>query len=226
VADLDVLNYALTLEHLEAAMYRQAIASGKLAGAALAYAQTFGAEEQAHADALTATIQKLGATPVRARASYNFPAFDTQENILAFLSKIEDTGVGAYLGQVGAIQSGEILGAAAGIYAVEALHTAAIRTMLGREANPNGAFEKPLTMDQVLAAAGPLLGPEAGAAPAPAPAPAAPAAAPAPAPQMPTQLPRTGGVDAATIAVVGAGLAAAGKLIRDRVGAGDGDRAA
>ena len=227
MADLDILNYALTLEHLEAAMYRQAVASGKLSGQALDYAKTFGAEEQAHADAITATIQKLGGTPVKPRASYNFPAFDSQDNIMAFLSKIEDTGVGAYLGQVGAIQNGDVLGAAASIYAVEALHTAAIRTMLGREANPNGAFEKGLTMDQVLAAAGPLLGPEAGAAaaPAPAPAPAAPAAASAPQ-QMPTALPRTGGIDPVSIAVVGTGLLAAGKLVRDRMSGADEDSAA
>lgn len=224
--DVDILNYALTLEHLEATMYRQAVASGKLSGAALEYARTFGAEEQTHADAITATITKLGGTPVKARASYNFPAFDTQDNILAFISKIEDTGVGAYLGQVGAIKNGEVLGAAAGIYAVEALHTAAIRTMMGREANPNGAFEKALTDAQVLAAAGPLLGPEAGAAPAPAPAPAA-APAPAPAPaapaQMPSSLPRTGGIDAVSVGVVATGLVAAGKLLHDRARRDQGD---
>ncbi len=216
--DIDILNYALTLEHLESAMYRQANASGKLSGTAAEYARAFGAEEQAHADALTATISKLGGTPVKARASYNFPAFDTQDNILSFLSKIEDTGVGAYLGQVASIKSLDILGAAAGIYAVEALHTAAIRTLLGRDANPNGAFEKPLTDAQVLAAAGPLLGPEAGAAPATAPAAApAPAPAPAPASSMPAQLPRTGGVDLGTVAVIGTGVVALGEVIRRKV---------
>ena len=210
--DVDILNYALTLEHLEAAMYRQAIASGKLSGQALDYARVFGAEESAHVDAIAATIVKLGGTPVKARASYNFPAFDTQANILSFLSLLEDTGVGAYLGQVGSIKSGEVLGAAASIFAVEALHTAAIRTILGRDANPNGAFEKPLTDAQVLAAAGPLLGPEAGAAPAPAPAPVT-----APAASAPAMLPRTGGVDLGTVAVIGTGVVALGEVIRRKV---------
>lgn len=158
MADMDILNYALTLEYLEAAMYKQAVASGKLSGTALTLAQKFGAQEQQHADTLSAVITKLGGTPVQARASYNFPAFTDQATIMGFISKIEDTGVGAYLGQVGNIQSGDLLGAAASIYAVEALHTAAIRVLLGNDANPNGAFEKPLTMDTVLAAAGPLLG--------------------------------------------------------------------
>jgi hypothetical protein len=212
MADLDILNYALTLEHLEAEMYRQAIASGKLSGKGLEYAQMFGAEEAAHVDALTATIRSMGGTPVAKRRSYNLPNFagQDQNTILGFLSTIEDTGVGAYLGQVGAIESGAVLGAAAGIYAVEALHTAAMRTLLGRDANPNGAFEKPLTMQQVLAAAGPLLGPEAGAPAAAPPAAAPPAAAP------PTQLPRTGGVAVVPLLAAGAGLAALGKVLHDR----------
>ena len=192
--DVDLLNYALTLEYLEAEMYRKAVASGKLTGEALKLIQEFGGHEQAHVDALNATIPKLGGTPVKARQSYNLPAFNDQASIMAFISKIEDTGVGAYLGQVGSITSPDVLGAAASIFAVEALHTAAIRTFLGTDANPNGAFEKPLTADQVLAAAGPLLGPEAAA--------------------MPAGLPATGGVPLAPLLAIGAGLAVAGGLLK------------
>src|SRR5579859_5538543 len=124
MADLDILNYALTLEYLESNMYKQAVGSGKLSGRALQLAQEFGGHEQTHADTLASVITKLGGTPVQPRASYNFPAFTDQAAILSFISKIEDTGVGAYLGQVANIQSGDLLGAAAGIYAVEALHAA------------------------------------------------------------------------------------------------------
>jgi hypothetical protein len=161
MADLDILNYALTLEYLEAAMYRQALASKNLSGRAQQLAQIFGTEEQQHADTIAAVIGQLGGTPVTPRASYNFPAFSDQSSILSFLITIEDTGVGAYLGQVANIQSGALLGAAASILPVEALHTAALRTLVGMPANPNGAFEKPLDMQTVLAAAGPLLGPAA-----------------------------------------------------------------
>jgi len=202
--DVDILNYALTLEYLETNMYKQAIASGKLSGDALSLAQEFGAHEQAHVDALNATIPKLGGTPVKDRQSYKFPAFTDQATTMGFISLIEDTGVGAYLGQVGAIQNGDVLGAAASIYAVEALHTAAIRTLLGKDANPNGAFEKPLTADQVLAAAGPLLGPEAGATTA-APATQAPAA-PRPAGVVPGAMPATGGGFVATSDEIGNSL--------------------
>lgn len=161
MADIDILNYALTLEYLEAAMYRQVLASGKLTGRAQQLAQIFGKEEQQHADTIAAVIGQLGGTPVMPRAGYNFPAFSDQGTIMNFLIKIEDTGVGAYLGQVANIQSGDLLGAAASILPVEALHTASLRTLVGMPANPNGAFEKPLDMQTVLAAAGPLLGPAA-----------------------------------------------------------------
>ena len=161
MADLDILNYALTLEHLEDMMYQKAVAGGSLSGRALQLAQEFGAAEHQHVVTLTSVISQMGGTPVAARAGYNFPAFSDQASTLSFLIKIEDTGVGAYLGQVGSIQAGAILGAAASIYAVEALHTAALRTLVGMPANPNGAFEKPLDMATVLAAAGPLLGPAA-----------------------------------------------------------------
>jgi hypothetical protein len=170
MADLDILNYALTLEHLEDMMYQQAVASGALSGRALQLAQEFGAAEHQHAVTLTSVISQMGGTPVAARASYNFPAFSDQASTLSFLIKIEDTGVGAYLGQVGSIQSGSLLAAAASIYAVEALHTAALRTLVGVPANPNGAFEKPLDMATVLATAGPLLGPAAATATAQVPA--------------------------------------------------------
>jgi hypothetical protein len=161
MADLDILNYALTLEHLEDMMYQQAVAGGALSGRALQLAQEFGAAEHQHVVTLTSVISQLGGTPVAARASYNFPAFSDQASTLSFLITIEDTGVGAYLGQVANIQSGALLGAAASILPVEALHTAALRTLVGMPANPNGAFEKPLAMQTVLAAAGPLLGPAA-----------------------------------------------------------------
>lgn len=196
INDVDILNYALTHEYLESEMYRQAIASGKLSGVALSLFTEFGGHEQAHVDALNAIIPKLGGTPVKKRQNYQFPPFTDQAAILAFISKIEDTGVGAYLGQVGSITSGDVLGAAASIFAVEALHTAAIRTLLGMDANLNRAFEKPLTADQVLAAAGPLLGPEA---------------APR---KMPAALPKTGGPPLAPIVVVGAGAALAGAVLR------------
>src|SRR5215210_1039514 len=50
--DLGIVGYALTLEYLETDFYKQAAASGKLKGKALAVAKQFGDEEAQHVKAL------------------------------------------------------------------------------------------------------------------------------------------------------------------------------
>ncbi len=163
-SDLDVLNYALTLEHLENMFYKQVIASGKLQGNALRYLQVIGAHEQAHVDALTAAIQQAGGTPEKARTSYNFAALgnlDTQEGILKVSEMLEATGVKAYDGAARDIKDKGILGTAGSIVQVEARHVALIRALL----NPNGnpvprAFEEMLRPQDVVKLVGPILGAE------------------------------------------------------------------
>ncbi|MCB0063594.1 MAG: ferritin-like domain-containing protein, partial [Caldilineaceae bacterium] len=72
-ATIDILNYALTLEHLEARAYSEVLAAGLVSGQARDYFQSFGAHEAAHVDALTETIRSLGGTPVMAQQNYNWP---------------------------------------------------------------------------------------------------------------------------------------------------------
>ena len=64
--DIDILNFALTLEYLEAAFYEGGASVKGLPSEVAGYVKTFGAEEQEHVDALTATIKDLGGTPVKA----------------------------------------------------------------------------------------------------------------------------------------------------------------
>ena len=64
--DIDILNYALTLEYLEAAFYEGAAKTPGLSKEVAGYVKTFGDEEQEHVDALTTTIKDLGGTPVKA----------------------------------------------------------------------------------------------------------------------------------------------------------------
>lgn len=161
--DLEVLNYALTLEHLEAEFYDMANASGVLTGDAAAYFQIIGEHERAHVDALTAAISDAGGTPVMARASYNFDALgdmSTQEGLLAAANVLEPTGVAAYNGAGKEIMDKSILTTAGAIVQTEANHAAIIRILIDPEAVPAPAFEGVSSPQEILDAVTPLLGPE------------------------------------------------------------------
>jgi len=155
--DFAILNFALTLEHLEDVAYRQAIASGKLTGKNQQYVQMFGDQEHQHVVLLTGALQQAGKTPVAEQAHYNFPAYTDEHTIIDFLRTLEEVGVGAYTGAGQFIKDKGILTVAGGIQQVEARHTAILRRQDGMAPVPN-AFEKALTPDMVLAAAGPILG--------------------------------------------------------------------
>jgi len=72
----------------------------------------------------------------------------------------EEVGVGAYLGQAGAITNPDVLQAAAAIFGVECRHAALIGRLAGLPAEGGiyqGPTEKPKTKDDVLAAVKPFL---------------------------------------------------------------------
>lgn len=155
--DFAILNFALTLEHLEDVAYRQAVASGKLTGMNLTYAKQFGDQEHQHVLLITGALQQAGKIAVPELPKYNFPAFTDEKATIDFLRILEETGVGAYSGAAQFIKDKGILTVAGGIQQVEARHTAILRRQDGMAPVPN-AFEKALTPDMVLAAAGPILG--------------------------------------------------------------------
>lgn len=165
--DLEILNYALTLEHLETAAYKAINASGLLSGDAAKYFIEFGGHEATHVDALTSTITKLGGTPVAAQASYNFPKFGSQDEVLKYFQGVEELGAAAYLGQAPRIQNKDILTAAISIHNVEAQHASVLADLINLNP-PSPKFGTPKDMAAVLAVVGPLLG--GGNAPATAPA--------------------------------------------------------
>ncbi len=155
--DLDILNYALTLEHLEATAYRAVNASGLLSGVVLKYFQQIGAHEADHVITLDKTIRSLGGTPVAALAAYNFPAFKSQAEILAYFQPVEELGAAAYLGQAPRLLNPDLLTAAVSIHNVEAQHAAILSDLIG--VSPSPAFGMPKTMEQVLAVVTPILTP-------------------------------------------------------------------
>ena len=155
-SDMDILQFALTLEHVEDAAYRAVNASGLLTGPVADYFKMFGEHEHAHVVALTDVITKLGGTPVAEQAAYNFPQLSSQDAVVRFFAQVEEVGAGAYLGAAPLLQSKDLLAAAAAIHNVEAQHASTLRAVLNDPA-PSPAFGSPLTYDQVIAAVGPLL---------------------------------------------------------------------
>lgn len=94
--DVEVLNYALTLEYLEAEFYRQGNAASLLSGKEATYLARIGADEDAHVSAITQTIQKLSGTPVAAPAVDFGTSFSSRDAFLKTSHTFENLGVQAY----------------------------------------------------------------------------------------------------------------------------------
>ena len=156
MGDIDILNFALTLEYLEAAFYKEAAGVKGLSSEVAGYVKTFGDEEQEHVDALTATIRDLGGMPVEAPGVDFGDAFSSADKFIALAITLEDTGVSAYNGAAPMIESKDLLATAGGIVQVEARHAAAIRYAAGEDPAPE-AFDPTLTQDEVLAAVQPFV---------------------------------------------------------------------
>jgi hypothetical protein len=153
--DVEILNFALTLEYLEADFYAVKGKQVGLSGQAKAYATLFGAEESAHVSALTAAITQMGGKPVK-KPTFVFPA-RSEQSFLALASVLENTGVGAYNGAAPSLQSKQVLASAGSIVQIEARHAAAIDLLIGTSPTPNQGFDRPLSKAEVLAKASPLI---------------------------------------------------------------------
>lgn len=149
-SDVEILQYALTLEYLEAAFYDEAIRNGRLNGVVARFADVVGAHENAHVEALRAALGSA-ADPA---PTFDFKGTTNREATFTRTAQtLEDTGVSAYQGQADRIKSTEVLASAGAILAVEARHAAWIRDIIGAGQSPvpaPSAFNEALSMEQVL----------------------------------------------------------------------------
>lgn len=140
---LDTLNFALTLEYLEAEFYTRGVAaSGLIPASVRAVFEQIRKHEAAHVTFLMNTINTLGGQPV-AKPTFDFTAGATFPNpflpqnyqvFLALAQAFEDTGVRAYKGQAANLMSNDtVLTAALQIHSVEARHAAMVRRVRGQE---------------------------------------------------------------------------------------------
>jgi hypothetical protein len=151
--DVGILNYALTLEYLEAAFYNGATAANlSLSPQAAAFLKVVTRDENAH----VAFLKKaLGGKAV---ASPEFEFGEANKNAEKFMATsyvLENTGVHAYLGQVTNIKSAAYATAAGTILTIEARHAAVIGLLNeagGNDIAPEGPFDVPYPAAKVLAA--------------------------------------------------------------------------
>ncbi|CEP64503.1 ferritin-like domain-containing protein LALA0_S12e00276g [Lachancea lanzarotensis] len=156
--DIDILQFALTLEHLENAFYKQALSkwsANDFAGANFSsnfytQLQYIVHDEEEHMVFLEQTIRAAGANPVQA-CTYNLP-FTTPADFVASLATFEGVGTSAYLGAAPLLSSKQYLTAAAAIMSTEAIHEAAARNAIGEipMANP---FATPLSGNAIYSIA-------------------------------------------------------------------------
>jgi len=146
--DTAILNFALTLEYLEAAFYREANQMGALDGELALFSQVAGAHERAHVEALRGTLGRRAV----ARPSFNFRGTtEAADTFTATAVVLEDTGVAAYKGQAPLIRAEAILQAALAIHSVEARHASWIRGIANEPEAPR-PFDPALSRPAVLRA--------------------------------------------------------------------------
>ncbi len=171
--DIDMLNFALTLEHLEHleyAFYRDGLrkfsaqdiknsqflqgdAKRFIRSSAYRYLQLIREHEDIHVDTLTSVIESLGGEPVP-EATYNFEqtAFTSTQKFLKVARLLENTGVTAYDGAIAHIETAELLTAGATIATVEARHASYLNLITEEVPFPD-AFDTPVAPRDVFDAA-------------------------------------------------------------------------
>jgi hypothetical protein len=153
--DVGILNYALTLEYLEAAFYEDVVKSGLFKGSDLATIRKFGSEEAEHVAALTGFVKQMGGKPAP-KPKTEFP-LKSAKSVLELAATVENIGAAAYLGQAPNIKGASTLAAALSIHSVEGRHAAALNTLLGKSIVPDGAFAKPAGAEEVLKSVEPFI---------------------------------------------------------------------
>ena len=158
--DLEIANFALTLEYLEMEFYAQGLNAGIIGSDALPYIEATYDHESQHVDALVGLITDAGGTPVEMPAFMFGDALASESAFLNTAATLEITGVGAYLGAAPMISEPSVLAAAGSIVGVEGEHVVAINYLLGVVPPANMAFPEALSQEAVLEAIAPFMGGE------------------------------------------------------------------
>ncbi|KDQ14504.1 hypothetical protein BOTBODRAFT_44612 [Botryobasidium botryosum FD-172 SS1] len=151
-SDTDILQYALTLEHLENAFYSGALAQfDEDAFSDAGYEdwvrgrfEQIAEHEAAHVAFLSGALGSAATKP----CTYNFPYTDVQ-SFAALSATLEGVGVSAYLGAAQYIKTPAYLTAAGAVLTTESRHQAWVNSAVNHLNPWSGALDTPLDLDQV-----------------------------------------------------------------------------
>ena len=138
MADVNILNVALGLEHEAIAAYQLGAESGLLQKPVLDTAVLFQSHHKAHRDALLATIEKLGGKPVAAKSNGDYAAalgaggLKSQTDVLDLAARLEIGAANAYLGVIPSFAEKNLAKVAARLAADETMHWSLLANALGK----------------------------------------------------------------------------------------------
>jgi Ferritin-like domain len=153
VTDVDILNFGLTFERLQATFYTQSEELGTIAtmsDAKQAWARTLGAHERAHVKIIKSVLgPKAGPRP-----SFDFgKANESDAAFTRTAVAMEDLTVALLTGVTPLVHDRKLIAALFGLLTVEARHAAWARHIVKSNPAPD-AFDQPKTINQVQGAIG------------------------------------------------------------------------
>ncbi|ELZ14280.1 hypothetical protein C479_00190 [Halovivax asiaticus JCM 14624] len=160
--DIDLLNYARTLELLEAVFYQRGIENigdegfrqhfdgwGPIQDRVADRIRVVRNHEVTHAEVLGQTITQLGGDPVSSPEFDFGSAVQDPGEFIATAALLEDVGVSAYAGAAPYIQNAALVPPALSIHSVEARHASFLRELNDELGFPT-PFDQPRSRAEVL----------------------------------------------------------------------------
>ncbi|MGA2552537.1 MAG: ferritin-like domain-containing protein [Burkholderiaceae bacterium] len=144
--DVSILNVALGLEYEAINAYQLGAQSGLLQKPVLDTAVYFQGQHKAHRDALIATIQKLGGTPVAEKSSSDYArqlqadTLKSQADVLVLATRLELGAANAYLGVIPSFKDPQLAKVSGRIASDEVSHYIVLISAQGKSLPPNALF--------------------------------------------------------------------------------------